>query len=220
MARSATTVLPEPTSPWSSRCIGWPAARSSSSASLTSCWPSVSVNGSRASKAVEQAAGRAPVRGRRPARAAGAALGQHHLEHERLVEPQPLLGRDLRPPSAGPVHAAQRLPGREEVVLAADLLGEQLGHLADQVERERDRVGDLPALHGRGGRVDRDQLRDASQVWRRPHRPPPRRTEHLVLRVGELELAAERADLAGEEPDATRAHARSRHSAMCFFLSK
>ena len=56
MARSATTVLPEPTSPCSSRCIGWPAARSSRIARPTSCWPSVSSNGSRSSNAVEQAA--------------------------------------------------------------------------------------------------------------------------------------------------------------------
>ncbi len=51
MARSATSVLPEPTSPWRRRCIGWSVARSAAISADTFCWPSVRVNGSRASKA-------------------------------------------------------------------------------------------------------------------------------------------------------------------------
>ncbi len=49
IARSATTVLPEPTSPCRSRCIGWLLAISSSITAATSRCPPVSVNGSPAS---------------------------------------------------------------------------------------------------------------------------------------------------------------------------
>ena len=45
IARSATTVLPEPTSPCSSRFIGWIVARSVAIVSPTDFWPSVSSNG-------------------------------------------------------------------------------------------------------------------------------------------------------------------------------
>ena len=41
-ARSATSVLPKPTSPQISRSIGRPAARSSTVASIAVCWSSVS----------------------------------------------------------------------------------------------------------------------------------------------------------------------------------
>ena len=51
IARSATTVLPEPTSPCKSRCIGWGCAKSSSISFITASWPPVSPNGSAASKA-------------------------------------------------------------------------------------------------------------------------------------------------------------------------
>ena len=51
MARSATTVLPDPTSPCSSRCMGCSWASSAVRTSPTSRCPSVRVNGSRASNA-------------------------------------------------------------------------------------------------------------------------------------------------------------------------
>lgn len=54
MARRATRVLPEPTSPCSSRCIGWSVARSSKISFETFCWPSVRVKGRRASKEVSR----------------------------------------------------------------------------------------------------------------------------------------------------------------------
>ena len=41
-ARSATSVLPKPTSPQISRSIGRPAERSSSTESIAVCWSSVS----------------------------------------------------------------------------------------------------------------------------------------------------------------------------------
>ncbi len=45
MARRATIVFPDPTSPWSSRCIGWSVARSSKISRETFRWPSVRVRG-------------------------------------------------------------------------------------------------------------------------------------------------------------------------------
>ena len=51
IARSATIVLPEPTSPCNSRCMGWGCARSPSISAMTSSCPFVSVKGSIASKA-------------------------------------------------------------------------------------------------------------------------------------------------------------------------
>ena len=62
IARSATTVLPEPTSPCSSRCIGWPWPSSSAISSPTLRWPSVSANGSRSSNRSRMPPGR-PGRG-------------------------------------------------------------------------------------------------------------------------------------------------------------
>ena len=64
MARSATRVLPDPTSPCNSRCMGWVRARSANTSSLTRRCPSVSVNGRRASNASSNPSGR---RGRGPA---------------------------------------------------------------------------------------------------------------------------------------------------------
>ena len=48
-ASAATTVLPEPTSPCSSRCIGWPRARSALISRPTRCCAAVSAKGSAAS---------------------------------------------------------------------------------------------------------------------------------------------------------------------------
>src|SRR5699024_8095061 len=49
IARSATTVFPDPTSPCNKRCIGRSLARSSRISAATACCPSVSVNGKEAS---------------------------------------------------------------------------------------------------------------------------------------------------------------------------
>jgi hypothetical protein len=48
---NATSVLPAPTSPCSSRCMGWGAARSPPISAMAASWSAVSVNGSRATKA-------------------------------------------------------------------------------------------------------------------------------------------------------------------------
>ena len=44
-AATATTVLPEPTSPWSSRCMGAGAAMSAPISSITRRWAPVGLNG-------------------------------------------------------------------------------------------------------------------------------------------------------------------------------
>ena len=50
-ARSATSVLPKPTSPHTSRSIGRPAARSSSTSAVARSWSSVSAQGNLSRKA-------------------------------------------------------------------------------------------------------------------------------------------------------------------------
>ncbi len=50
-ARSATSVLPKPTSPQTSRSIGWPDVRSLITASIAACWSAVSSNGKPSAKA-------------------------------------------------------------------------------------------------------------------------------------------------------------------------
>ena len=58
IARSATSVLPDPTSPCSSRFIGWSRASSVASTSPISRWPAVSSKGRRSSNAASSPDGR------------------------------------------------------------------------------------------------------------------------------------------------------------------
>ena len=53
-ARTATSVLPKPTSPHTSRSIGLPASRSSFTASIACCWSSVSRYGNELSRRSNQ----------------------------------------------------------------------------------------------------------------------------------------------------------------------
>ena len=93
IARSATTVLPEPTSPCSNRCIGWPWPSSAAISSPTLRWPSVRANGSRSSNRSRMPPG-APGRGLATVRLdRGSATGEHGLRDEGLVVLEPLLGR-------------------------------------------------------------------------------------------------------------------------------
>jgi hypothetical protein len=62
-ARTATSVLPKPTSPQTSRSIGWGASRSCFTASIATPWSSVSSNGNDASsRAIHSSSG--PTAGR------------------------------------------------------------------------------------------------------------------------------------------------------------
>ena len=102
IARSATTVLPDPTSPWSSRCIGCPCPSSSAISSPTERCPAVSANGSRSSNRSSRPALRAGSRVGLGALDRGPAPGQHGLGDEGFVVLEPV---------AGPVTCA-KLSGR------------------------------------------------------------------------------------------------------------
>ena len=91
--RAATTVLPEPTSPISSRCIGRPAARSASISSNARRWPAVGSNGSEASQRVDELARRLegdPGPGVASRRAA--AHRERRLVQAELLEREPVAG--------------------------------------------------------------------------------------------------------------------------------
>ena len=90
IACSATTVLPEPTSPISRRCIGRGWASSSSSTAIAARWSPVSSNGSSCSRQRRDRPG-APSSAVRAARRAalGAAAQQRQLREQQLVEGQP-----------------------------------------------------------------------------------------------------------------------------------
>ena len=123
IARSATTVLPEPTSPCSSRCIGWPSAEL-----VGDLLP-------HAALAVGQGERQPFVEPVEDApRSAGAGVGdrgldrrpttgEHGLRDEGLVVLEPLLGRDLLAPVVRPVDPAQRLVDLDEVLGLTHLRG-------------------------------------------------------------------------------------------------
>ena len=156
IARSATTVLPEPTSPCSSRFIGWMVARSVAIVSPTAFWPAVSSNGRFGVEDVQQPAGDPRTRLGREVAGVRAAPGQHELHGHRLVVAQPLLrgvqvrlvARAVDVPQRG-LQVDQPVPGQQHV-------GHRVGDLVEQVQRGPDAV-----LHQRLGdpldqRIDRD----------------------------------------------------------------
>ena len=93
MARTAITVLPEPTSPCSSRCMGNAQARSDEIVSPAAHWPAVRLNGSRESNASASppdssgrgVAGSAAAASRRWARAACSTKASSHLSRCRAL---------------------------------------------------------------------------------------------------------------------------------------
>ena len=169
IACSATTVLPEPTSPMSRRCIGRGEASSSSSVAIARAWSPVSANGSSSSRQRRVSDGAPSSTGAAPRRAPlRAAAQQRELGEQQLVEGQPApaalvvagvggdeRGRAVREPAARPRPRRQRL----DRVLG----GRQVGaHQREDLRRgqplRRRVVGDLAAAAGRlvGRRVARD----------------------------------------------------------------
>ena len=175
IARSATTVLPEPTSPCRSRCIG--------------C--------GRASLLVEQGAdlalapgqregqpgvegGPQPVRASRPGdarRLLGRAppLGQGDLHHDRLVpfeaaQPARHVRALLRP-----VHEPVGLEQAGQAVTLPQVRRQRVGQVGELVEHDPDAAGHGPARHLAGAGVDGHQ-RAGERPRRRRGRPaaPPR----------------------------------------------
>ena len=110
-------VLPEPTSPWSSRFIGCGWARSASISAPTSRWP----GGQRRTAAARRTppAARLAAGARLGAERAQdrAAPGQHQLGDQRLLEPEPALGAGRPAPrSSGAWIQSSAVAGVEQVV--------------------------------------------------------------------------------------------------------
>ena len=166
-AASATTVLPEPTSPCRSRCIGTGLARSPWITSSV-----VLVRGELVRQRAEEAREQLAVHLVLDAAALrlDRALAQHErdLDAEELVEAQPPLRlapvlRDL-----GLVHVAVRPRAVGQVLqLGAQVVGERVGELAGEVERGGDRALDLPRRHVGLPRLRVDRHDDAGLQRRR-----------------------------------------------------
>ncbi len=206
MARTATTVLPEPTSPCRSRRIGWGLASSSRTSSQTARWPSVSSKGSRASNwsrippgvPLRLGAASAADRCRRRAITSCRASG--------LVELQPLEpgvglvagGRVVHAPVGGIL--VDEPPGR------ADPLGQRIVEVSDMVEYQADGLGHIPGGQLGRGRVQPDETVATHLVGHRAvgAGPPPGDRAELVdeheIGVRELRQAVE----AAHPPDEDR----------------
>ena len=195
IARSATTVLPEPTSPCSSRCIGCARGQVGGDllpdrrAARRSARTAAARRTRRAARRRRGGAGRAGHAGR-----AGAALGQLELDGEGLVPLQPLL-RPPRPPRVRPVDRPQRRAQRRAVAArrgprpAADPAA---GRAMSSTSRTHWRS---PRTAARRGRVDRDQR--AGELLGVTVAVV---VEQDVLRAVELALAAELGRPSGEQP--------------------
>ena len=105
---------------------------------------------------LEQPAGARRPRGRRlPAPPRGAALGQRHLQDERLLEAQPAPAPSATSASRRAVDAAQRVGARRRAVPpGAHVGGQRVGHVGEDVEDDpAHALGDGPgraALPRRG----------------------------------------------------------------------
>ena len=187
-AARATTVLPDPTSPWSNRCMGNGPARSATITARARRWAMVSSKGSAARKRATSVPLTAPVISRGDtvvAQGPGVVLegpaAQHQcqLEAEQLVEDQPAAGRRDHVHRLGPVHRPHRrrpVPQRQG---RPPTLGQRVHQLAGPLERLLHEGADLPtgeAGLGRG-RVDGKDAQGPTWPARRPARPPrpPRR---------------------------------------------
>ena len=203
----ATRVLPEPTSPWSSRCIGTGRAMSAAMASIVRCWSPVSSYGS-------------------DARNRGAQLAVDGVRDARRLGLDRALARRRGPPASGGTRrsaaaAAPCAPRRstrgwwtswyavgalDELELAEHVLGQRLGQLAHPLQRERDDGLHLPRRHVglprlRVDRHDDPRLRVAGPA------------EHVDDRVRELPLAAVHVELPVERDLGARGRAASRATA-------
>ncbi len=201
MARSATTVLPEPTSPCSRRCIGCSAARSAAISAPTSRCPAVSVNGSRASNASSSpppAAGRAT-----PGRAAASARRRASAACRTKASSYLSLRCPRRQSSSVygscTSRSASSRPGQPEA--GEQLTGQRVGQvgLGERVEHGAHGALDAPGGQRRGGRVDRDR---PGGLHERRGLVVDLGAHHLVVGVGELDRAAVELHRAGEHPQA------------------
>ena len=123
-------------------------------------------------------------------------LGQHSLQHERLVPLQPQLGPVDVGPLQWPVDAEQRGRLPRQAIALADRGGQRVVREVQRVQHGADRLGDLPRGQLAGGRVDRDDLRGVlgGQLG-----AGVGLAEQLAVGVDELPLAAVAGHLAGEQ---------------------
>ena len=150
-----------------------------------------------ASKAASSPSRPARRGGGRQRRRLGAALGEDDLQHERLVEAQPVAARGVRRPrlaaggSAGAPPAAAAARGAPRTSR-----GQRVGHRSSSQCRARSATAlrDLPGRQLRGRRVDRDQAAGErrSDVARR-RRAAPRGWSAGSLPLKTLDLAGEAA---------------------------
>ncbi len=178
IASMATTVFPEPTSPWISRVIRSPEARSPPISESARRWAPVSANGRDGLGLPRSLRGDDHRRRMRPP--LSAALGQGELVGEQFVEGQsPAMGRlgveILR--ARGRVPTLERLtparpavPGEPGGVLPLGQVGRAFDrHLHQTTHRARRQAG--------GRRIDRLLIRDLGRALDR----------HEVIGVGHLE---------------------------------
>ncbi len=145
---------------------------------------------------LEQAAAPRDARGGRQRVLGPPPLGQHGLEHERLVplQPQPG-GLDVRELHRA-VDAVPRGQLALQAVAGADLGGQRVVGDVERVQHGPHRLGDLPGRQVLGGRVHRDDL---GRVLGGHLGARVRGAEQLAVGVDELALAAVGGHLAGEQ---------------------
>ena len=206
IACSATTVLPAPTSPISSRCIGRSSPMSASSSSIARFWSPGQLERERPAPAVHHD----PARGQRarpatlPARAPAAGHGE--LQQEQLLEREPVARAALVLLAVREVRAGQRGRALRQRLVHAQPGGQRLGREQEAPARVPQELAQARGAQALGGRVHRHQ---ADGVHR-----SVAPAERLVLGHPELTAAAEPAvqqhlralaQLAGEpglvEPD-------------------
>ena len=140
----------------------------------TSSWPPVSVNGSRSSNAASSPppprAGLAAELRQRGAAAAPARAGSPAPRRSGTAAAP----RDLRP-GVGRVDPTQGGVEVGQLVGTAYVVGQQVGHLVDDGEREGDRALEVPRVDALGERVEREQRLDGGRPPRRWSRRRTRR---------------------------------------------
>ena len=154
-AMTATIVLPDPTSPCSSRFIGTGRARSDRISDQTRSWAGVRAKGSsrrsRATSAPGGASARPCSRACRRRR-----RRQAHLQHEEVLEGEAPTGRLHVFQLLGEVHAAVRRGRRQEIPPATQLVRQDVGGLPgvgldEPVEKRPQRALEQPLrqrIHG------------------------------------------------------------------------
>jgi hypothetical protein len=113
-ARSATSVLPKPTSPQISRSIGLPEDKSSSTSPMARCWSSVSAKGKRAQNSSQAPSGGMAEMALRVARSAAMRISAAAMSAMRCLA-LALRACQAPPPSLSSATPAASLPNRDRI---------------------------------------------------------------------------------------------------------